>query len=117
MSERKTVDITVPADHAAWLMDNSRSVDERERICREAITKWGLNEQLAQLSEECCELGAAANQLRRDRKWAREGVIEEIADVVIMCAQVGMVIDPTGKDVEQAIKQKLARLEGKLRAT
>lgn len=56
-------------------------------VCMRAWGTRGRDEQLAQLAEECAELGAAANHLRRG-KVRPEQVAGEIADVLIQIGQV-----------------------------
>lgn len=80
-------------------------------IYRRAVERYGREAQLRQLQEECCELGAAINQLARKRLYAMD-VAMEIADVEIMCAQARVIIGD--ELVDEAKSEKLARLEARL---
>lgn len=74
-------------------------------IYQEALNKWGLDNQLNQMAEECAEYIAALNRYRRGR-ISREQLIEEIADVSIMSDQMQLYFDLS------AVKQvKIDRLE------
>lgn len=61
-----------------------------DELYAKALMKWGDQEQILMLAEECCELGVAAHHLYRfmndDSKLSK--VAEEIADVEIMIAQM-----------------------------
>ena len=78
-----------------------------QRLLRNALETWGEGMQMRQLQEECGELVAAVNQYGRGRICV-EDLAEEIADVEIMCAQIGMCLG--GAFVDQAMNRKLARL-------
>jgi len=70
---------------------------------------WG---QLNQTQEECAELIAAINKLRRNKEGSYKLVEDEIADVCIMIAQCKLII---GEEyIETKIAEKLARCEERL---
>lgn len=58
-----------------------------EMICWDAVTTFGVENQLDMVIEECAELIDAIQKYRRGRV-ERAGVITEIADVEIMCQQL-----------------------------
>lgn len=86
---------------------------------------YGEEEQLIQTSEECHELGKAALKYRRvlmdnnasaeTRRDAREAVIEELADVLIMAEQL-IYLGGCQGDVEKMIALKLARQVERIKA-
>ena len=76
--------------------------------CAEAITTFGPQHQMRQTQEECAELILAISHFLRDRATP-EKVIEEIADVEIMCAQMRLIFNPML--VETAKVEKLKRLK------
>lgn len=85
-------------------------------ICRQAITKFGLETQTRQLMEECGELIRAANHFLRsegkDHDIA-ENYIEEIADVFIMINQFCCYFHWTDA-VNEVVVTKMLRLSAKL---
>ncbi len=58
-----------------------------EMICWDAVTTFGVENQLDMVIEECAELIDAIQKYRRGRV-ERAGIITEIADVEIMCQQL-----------------------------
>jgi len=80
--------------------------------CKNAINKWGKNKQLDMAIEELSELMKAIVKYRRhdwNSVW-RIKVLEEVADVEIMCLQIRMMLS---KDAEyqRILKNKLENLE------
>ena len=86
---------------------------------------YGEEEQLIQTAEECSELGKAALKYRRalmndnasaeTLRNANAALIDEIADVLIMCEQM-MYIEGCQGDVEKMIALKLARQVERIKA-
>lgn len=70
---------------------------------------WG---QLNQVQEECAELIAAINKLRRNKKGSFSLVEEEVADVCIMIAQCKRIIG--ANYIDEIIAKKLKRCEERL---
>ncbi len=82
-----------------------------EDTLKEAIEKWGTVPQMLMAVEEGAELSKALLHFIRGRASKLE-VAEEIADVMIMAQQMRMIF---GQDlVDQAVAQKMARLEERL---
>lgn len=82
-----------------------------EDTLKEAIEKWGTVPQMLMAVEEGSELSKALLHFIRGRASKLE-VAEEIADVMIMAQQMRMIF---GQDlVDQAVAQKMARLEERL---
>lgn len=79
-----------------------------------ALDVYGCNNQMTQAMEERCELAVAISHLKRHRTAkARQEMIEEIADVEIMLAQMKIEFD-CHREVETEIVEKLARLQRRL---
>ena len=86
---------------------------------------YGETEQLIQTAEECDELGHAVLRYRRalidgntsaeTLRNANAALIDEIADVLIMCEQM-MYIEGCQGDVEKMISIKLARQVERIKA-
>lgn len=87
--------------------------NQRETIAKLAIEKFGQEAQLRQLQEECAELIVAVNHFFRQRRDAREELIEEFADVTIMLMELTPPLNNSGK-LTDMIDHKLARLSSKL---
>lgn len=68
---------------------------------------YGLEPQLHQLAEECCELAVEANHSAR--KGVTVKIIEEIADVHIMIEQIIHLANLDRCDIEDCINYKLDR--------
>lgn len=68
---------------------------------------YGLEPQLHQLAEECCELAVEASHSAR--KGTTVKIIEEIADVQIMIEQIIYLAKLDKCDIEDCIKYKLDR--------
>ena len=86
-------------------MTNMRTV----RIYKKAIEKWGEPSQLLMVMEELAELIQAISHLLRGRNYAESEVIEELADVEVMCEQLRVIIDKNDK-IDKIKEEKLARL-------
>lgn len=87
---------------------------ERREVYETALTKWGIENQLWMVTEECGELLNAIGKMRRERV-TREDVITELADVTIMCEQIAqyMGYDDYTKEIERKIDRLKNRLENK----
>lgn len=88
-------------------------VSNRRRIYEKALVKYGIENQLWMVTEECGELLNAIGKMRRERV-TREDVITELADVTIMCEQIAqyMGYDDYTKEMERKLvrlKERLAR--------
>ena len=76
-----------------------------------AVAKWGQASQLEMVQEECAELIAALNRVKRGRV-DRAAVAEEAADVYITLEAVRCWLGDAA--VDEAIERKLARLAERL---
>jgi NTP pyrophosphatase (non-canonical NTP hydrolase) len=79
-----------------------------EQIYQATIDKWGEEAQFDQAVEECAELITALKHYRRG-KIDKQAVITELADVTLMLGQLSWMFGT--KDVDEAIKSKLKKLD------
>jgi NTP pyrophosphatase (non-canonical NTP hydrolase) len=85
-----------------------------EKILLMAIETWGIQSQVMMCYKEMGELmQAISKDYRRHTKESRENIIEEIADVKIMLAQMEIIFSEYG-EVEKMVDIKLARLSDRL---
>lgn len=84
---------------------------ERREVYETALTKWGVENQLWMVIEECGELLNAIGKMRRERV-TREDVITELADVTIMCEQIAQYMGYD--DYTKEMERKLERLKERL---
>lgn len=92
---------------------------EKNELYKKAIDKWGKEEQLKMVAEECLELALAIRHNLRGKATARD-IIEEAADVEIMLEQLREIMNRyMGSHGEVLIDEKktekLERLEKLLR--
>ena len=87
---------------------------KRESILRLAVEHFGDTAQYNMAIEELAELIVTLNHYDRGR-CDESKVVEEIADVQIMLAQVKYMLGISEADVEQVIDEKSARLETRIR--
>ena len=76
-------------------------------LLKKAIDKWGYDRQMYKAIEECAEL------IKAICKYDVENVLEECADVLIMCEQIKIMFG--AEKVEEMIEYKLKRLEVRLK--
>ena len=82
--------------------------NERFKLYKEAVDKWGEESQINMLNEECGELIAAVAQFRRGRT-SHHDVMTELADVFIMVEQITSMM---GYDnFEKELDRKLLKLK------
>jgi len=99
------------------LMVDTRLVQKRLVTTCERAAKTLLHEdQLRMLAEECSELAVAASHAARYRDGARDEVIEEMADVLIMITQAQIILGITSGELIAHVDKKIARLDQLLMA-
>ena len=81
-------------------------------VYQDAIDVWGVQSQCLMAMEECAELIQALSHYRR-YSTVHE-VVEEIADVEIMCKQLRLMFD--SNEIDKIKKEKLKRLRGLITA-
>lgn len=83
-----------------------------QEICQLALQQYGQHGQLDKTIEECAELTVAIQHYKSGRHLTPEAIVEETADVIIMCEQLRMLF---GTDaIDAAIDRKLGRLAVRL---
>jgi NTP pyrophosphatase (non-canonical NTP hydrolase) len=82
-------------------------------IYAEALAKWGFEAQTLMAVEEAAELQQALLHYMRGKALAVD-VVDEIADMTIMCRQMANIFG--SEDVDKRIQFKLERLEKRLEA-
>jgi hypothetical protein len=77
-----------------------------------AIERWGKPAQLLMVVEECSELIKAVCDRLRERVTVDAYLLDEMADVKIMLAQLERMVDPV--ELERIRQAKLQRLRARL---
>ena len=92
--------------------------EEMERQCILIADHYGFDFQSNQLIEECAELIQAINKYKRKYMggqplvrpvWARDQVMEEIADVEVMLCQIKHLLKIPEYQVEEVARNKIER--------
>lgn len=78
------------------------------KMCEKAVEKWGVDAQLVILIEECSELTKEATKMLRGH-GRRENMIEELADVTVMCEQMRIILGLSDDQLEDMAKAKMIR--------
>ena len=78
-----------------------------------ALDRWGLNAQVGQAVEECAELIVALQKYvnRTPQPGMVENILDEIADVEMMLAQMRLVLGIDDDALRKRIDIKFSRLE------
>lgn len=83
---------------------------------RKALDKFGIEHQTLMLCEECGELIQVSNKaLRYGIENERDGLIEEMADVLVMIEQLRLFYDINWLEINDIFMQKVDRLERRLK--
>jgi len=82
------------------------------KIMQTALDQWGANAQVGQTVEECAELIVALQKYvnRTPQPGMVENILDEIADVEMMLAQMRLVLGIDDDTLRQRIEYKFARL-------
>ena len=83
---------------------------DRETLER-AVGTWGIDAQADMAEEECAELIVASKHYARGKIDAEE-LIDELADVRIMCEQLSVYISP--RRVDDRVSEKMDRLRERI---
>ena len=85
-------------------------------ILEKAIRHYGVENQMAQSIEELAELIVAINKCLRykDDIEARNNLVEEVADVLIMIDQLKIIMNIKDYEIDCYRKYKLERLERRI---
>ena len=86
--------------------------DNEIKIMQQALDQWGLNAQVGQTVEECAELIVALQKYvnRTHRTKATDGILDEIADVEMMLAQMRLALNLDDDALRKRIEYKFERL-------
>lgn len=85
--------------------------EERIKLYKEALTKWGVEAQINMVYEEVGELITALSRIKRGRANHLD-VLTELADVSIMIGQMATLMGYN--DFEEEKENKLKKLKEKL---
>lgn len=88
------------------------SKDEETALYDRAIAEWGKPAQMLMVIEECSELVKAVCDRLRGRVKTDAYILDEMADVKIMLAQLERMVDPV--ELERIRQAKLQRLRARL---
>jgi len=82
------------------------------KIMQTALDQWGVNAQVGQTVEECAELIVALQKYvnRTPQSGMVENILDEIADVEMMLAQMRLVLGIDDDALRKRIEYKFARL-------
>jgi NTP pyrophosphatase (non-canonical NTP hydrolase) len=86
------------------------------KLLKEAQDTYGFTNQITVAVEELCELACVLSKYPRYStheialKQLRNDVVDELADVTIVCKHVEMIFEITPEELETRIGQKLDRL-------
>jgi len=85
---------------------------EQIKSMQRALDKWGLNSQVGMAIEECAELIVVLQKyINREKQPSLEEIIDEIADVEMMLAQMRLVFDVSDGVIKKRIEQKFKKLD------
>lgn len=85
--------------------------EERLKLYKEAIDLWGVDAQVDMVFEECGELVSILAKDRRGRAEPQD-ILTELADVNIMCEQIGTLLGYGNFEAEK--ERKLQRLKERI---
>lgn len=84
-------------------------------ILKAALAHYGEDEQLTVAMEELAELIVAISHFKRGRVQSRMNLVEELADVEIVCRTMRLVLGDDAR-VERMVNTKLYRLAARISA-
>ena len=86
--------------------------DNEIKIMQKALNQWGLNAQVGQTVEECAELIVALQKYinRTPRSDTIDSILDEIADVEMMLAQMRLALNIDDDTLRENIENKFERL-------
>jgi len=86
--------------------------DTEIKIMQTALDQWGLNAQVGQTVEECAELIVALQKHinRTPRSDTIDNILDEIADVEMMLAQMRLALNIDDDTLRERIESKFEKL-------
>lgn len=88
--------------------------EELIESAKKAVNTFGTKQQMRHTQEECAELIVAISHWFRNREDSEKEVAEELADVIIMCAQMTEAYESAGYSMEKFILKKLDKLNSQI---
>jgi len=90
--------------------------DEEVKLMQTALERWGLNAQVGQAVEECAELIVALQKLvnRSQSPETIDNVLDELADVEMMLAQMRVAFGIDDADFRERIERKFGKFRNYL---
>jgi NTP pyrophosphatase (non-canonical NTP hydrolase) len=85
---------------------------DQKKICLRAVDHYGVEHQKRKAIEELGELICELSR-EQDKRTDREHILEELADVIIMCEQLRLIYG--GEETDKWIDRKLKRLRDMMR--
>jgi NTP pyrophosphatase (non-canonical NTP hydrolase) len=90
--------------------------DERNKLYKKALDKWGAEAQILMIFEEMSELQQAVCKLQRKINGCGiDKVVDEIADTTIMIEQLTHILQIPDSVIETVKNKKLQRLKKMLK--
>ena len=77
-------------------------------MCEKAVQSWGVDAQLVMVIEECSELTKEVTKKLRGHQRP-ENMKEELADVLVMCEQLRIILGLSDEDLEKIAEEKMLR--------
>ena len=92
---------------------NVKFNEDKVAVMQTALNSWGLNAQLAVTVEECAELIVALQKYinRSSNAEATANVLDEIADVEIMLAQMRLALGIDDAMLHKRIDEKFVKIK------
>ena len=86
--------------------------EKEVKIMHTALEQWGVNAQVGQAIEECAELIVALQKYinRTPQPNMAMNILDEIADVEMMLAQMRIVLNISDDNLRERIEHKFERL-------
>jgi len=86
--------------------------DNEISLMQSALDKWGLNAQIGQAVEECAELIVVLQKYinRSPRLITHDNIMDEIADVEMMLAQIRLALSINDDVLRERIESKFEKL-------
>ena len=106
LTEDKYIQIAEKDTYLSTVMENDQD------IYKKTLEFFGVDRQLQKCCEELSELQVAIHHWK-DKKATQDDVASEIADVIIMCNQLKLMLSPGLVDIQ--VQYKLNRLKDRIK--
>ena len=96
------------------------SREERDKLYRKALGRWGAKDRVGKTAEECAECAAAIIRFQNSPAWSDRhdllrDMLGEMTDVMIMTEQMELVFEGMTEEMRQIRDAKLDRLKSFLK--